>query len=505
MQQAYGTVPANEDAPLVRDDGASSDEFSAVEAGSVTADSTAAACPTPMADDPFGAEKEGEPMVVCPYLFEELDVWLTQPGSNSPTLFFRAAQAACVAWGLALLAGTFATPGLQDAWEASDPLLALGLVLLFISIGVLVPLRLDELRTTIRGGPADNGRLTQLGAGSALIPSGKAKALRKLPMPAGNPMMDFKNWVIPLLFCGPSLCTGWGLQSPAQNRFTAAIMFMKIIAAGPLRQVGPVTLRTATALIGARIEAITQAAEVEAQTAGQDEPPAVWERTVVEPCRQMIGEMRLLSEGWGRAVVLGWAGQLANAGGNLCVALSPCVAELLGKLGEHIGAPWLVYALQGMLIFRAVVLTPHAALAIAAAPAEVSTAADMLKEKLNDIRISDFSRETDDKISILERALANCNDGQGVGFHVMGTVIDKKMLNRIALKLYGLIAAAVPVVLAYSLFSAHKSDGLGPCDALTPDQVGALVAKLSAVSAAGGDGNCSVANLTIAEVLNMPM
>ena len=131
--------------------------------------------------------------------------------------------------------------------------------------------------------------------------------------------------------------------------------------------------------------------------------------------------------------------------------------------------------------------------------------ADTLKEKLNDIRISDFSPETDDKISILERALANCNDGQGVGFHVMGTVIDKKMLNRIALKLYGLIAAAVPVVLAYSLFSAHKSDGLGPCDALTPEQVGALVAKLSAVSAAGGDGNCSVANLTIAEVLNMPM
>eukprot|EP01046_Picozoa_sp_COSAG06_P061577 COSAG06_NODE_13564_length_1244_cov_1.457642_1_plen_59_part_00 len=46
MQQAYGTVPANEDVPLVRDDGASSDDFSAVEAGSVTASSNAeAACP----------------------------------------------------------------------------------------------------------------------------------------------------------------------------------------------------------------------------------------------------------------------------------------------------------------------------------------------------------------------------------------------------------------------------------------------------------------------------
>ena len=323
-------------------------------------------------------------------------------------------------------------------------------------------------------------------------------------MPKKHPLTDLKWWVGALLFCGPLLYTGWGLQSPAQNRLTAAISFFYAITAVPLLPVGTVTLRTATALIGARIEAITQAAEVEAQTAGQDEPPAVWERTVVEPCRQMIGEMRLLSEGWGRAVVLGWAGQLANAGGNLCVALSPCVAELLGKLGEHIGAPWLVYALQGMLIFRAVVLTPHAALAIAAAPAEVSTAADTLKEKLNGIRISDFSRETDDKIVILERALANGNNGQGVGFCVMGTVIDKKMLNHIALKLYGLITAAVPLVLAYSTFSAGKSGGLGPYDALTQEQAAALMAKLStAASAGGGDGNYSVANLTIAEVLSM--
>eukprot|EP01046_Picozoa_sp_COSAG06_P000275 COSAG06_NODE_7_length_38054_cov_37.302569_37_plen_170_part_00 len=131
--------------------------------------------------------------------------------------------------------------------------------------------------------------------------------------------------------------------------------------------------------------------------------------------------------------------------------------------------------------------------------------ADTLKEKLNDIRISDFSPETDDKISILERALANCNDEQGVGFLVMGTVIDKKMLDHIKLKLYGYVTAAAPLFLAYSTFSAGKSDGFGPCDALTPEQVGTSVAKLSAVAATGGDGNCSVANLTTAEVLSMPV
>ena len=62
--------------------------------------------------------------------------------------------------------------------------------------------------------------------------------------------------------------------------------------------------------------------------------------------------------------------------------------------------------------------------------------------------------------------------------------------------------AAAPLFLAYSTFSAGKSDGFGPCDALTPEQVGTLVAKLSAVTT-GGDGNCAVANLTIAEVLSM--
>lgn len=65
----------------------------------------------------------------------------------------------------------------------------------------------------------------------------------------------------------------------------------------------------------------------------------------------------------------------------------------------------------------------------------------------------------------------------------MGTVIDKKMLNHIAPKFYGLAAAVVPLGLAYSTFAARKSDVLRPCDALTPEQVGspALVAKLCAV------------------------
>jgi hypothetical protein len=62
---------------------------------------------------------------VCPFLFEDLDAMLTNEADGSPTLFYYGCVAGCVALALACLAGTFATPGLPEAWAASDPLLGL--------------------------------------------------------------------------------------------------------------------------------------------------------------------------------------------------------------------------------------------------------------------------------------------------------------------------------------------------------------------------------------------
>ena len=75
-------------------------------------------------------------------------------------------------------------------------------------------------------------------------------------------------------------------------------------------------------------------------------------------------------------------------------------------------------------------------LSLLAAPAALSTACDDLKEKLNAVRISDLSPEIDARLIILERAMANVNHGQGVGFDVKGIVVDKKMLTLMAVKLY---------------------------------------------------------------------
>eukprot|EP01043_Picozoa_sp_COSAG02_P084789 COSAG02_NODE_22559_length_748_cov_1.084746_1_plen_170_part_01 len=112
-------------------------------------------------------------MVVCPFLFEELDAMLTRP-DGAPTIYFHAVVATSVAMGLAMLTGTFCTPGLLHAWEASDPLLALGLVFFGIVCTVLLPLVLGDMRGTIHGA-TDGGLLLRLGAGNALIPTDKEK------------------------------------------------------------------------------------------------------------------------------------------------------------------------------------------------------------------------------------------------------------------------------------------------------------------------------------------
>ena len=84
-----------------------------------------------------------------------------------------------------------------------------------------------------------------------------------------------------------------------------------------------------------------------------------------------------------------------------------------------------------------------------------------------------------------------------------GTVVDKSMLKQIGIKLYGLVGALVPAILAYSAFSTNKTAQLGVCKGLTPEQAAALVMKLSIATSSDGDDNCAMTNLTVAEVLGM--
>ena len=100
--------------------------------------------------DPEQVE-EPTAVVVCPFLFEDLDAVLTNEADGSPTLFHYGCVAGCVVLAPALLAGTFFTPGLPVAWAAGDPLLGLAVVAFALIWGVGVPMLLAETRRTCRG------------------------------------------------------------------------------------------------------------------------------------------------------------------------------------------------------------------------------------------------------------------------------------------------------------------------------------------------------------------
>jgi hypothetical protein len=503
MQHTYGVVPEDggETPPLLLHTGPGGGDHAQLDA-SLDAAAAPSLLDDAAAETTTSSGSEEVRMVVCPFLFKSLDAILTLPDGSpdgSPTWFFYLAVSTGPAISLALLAGLFMFPGLLDAWEANDKLLAVGLLCLVVLDSVAVPMQLFNVRSIIHG-----GLLPKLGADATFIPADKEKALRRVPMPS----MKTRPLLAVYICFGSFIYTGWGLQSPTQNRLTAVVVIVYLSTAYELAMTAPtVTLRTATALIGARIQAITNAVEIEAESDGQDISREKWERTVIGPIRQVIREMKMLSKGWERTVELGWAFALLQSGAFMCLFLSPALASeisshekvlmvFLGELlGVHIDFPWVRYALQGWFLIYAVYLMPVMALDIAGAPAEVSTDADVLKETLNKIRINDFSTETHEKVFILECALANCNDGQGVGFCVRGIVIDTKMLNKLKFQLYSALTTAIPVALTFSTLGVDKTDdGFGSCEALKPEQIETLRLWVSAVS--GGIGNCSLTNLT---------
>jgi hypothetical protein len=209
-----------------------------------------------------GRQQEDEELttavVVCPFLFEDLDAMLTNEADGSPTLFYYGCVAGSVALAPALLAGTFFTPGLPEAWAAGDPLLGLGLVAFALIWGVGYPMLLAEARRTCRGA-AGGGPLPQLGAGTAPISAKKERALRKVDKLFGlrkDAATVAKN--LPLVLLGlPSLIMGWGLHSPMQNRLTAAA-WIAIVPTAAVSFPWVVTLKTATALIATRIATVAE-------------------------------------------------------------------------------------------------------------------------------------------------------------------------------------------------------------------------------------------------------
>ena len=116
---------------------------------------------------------------------------------------------------------------------------------------------------------------------------------------------------------------------------------------------------------------------------------------------------------------------------------------------------------------------------------------------MNKVRIHDLNREIDKRLIILERAMANVNHGQGVGFEVFGFVINKKQLKQIGLKIGALSWAAFTAILAYSAYgSASSAVATGQCELSS--------VEVSMVQSVMQQRNVSCSyNMTLESILNV--
>jgi hypothetical protein len=163
-----------------------------------------------------------------------------------------------------------------------DPLLAGGLVMMAMELGVLSTLTLLELRRTLRSG--EGSLLGRLGVGSQRI-SAKADArLQKVSLAGvaggyGTPrhLLELVPLLLPLGFV---LVTGAGVHERWYNRLSAVALLLGFGIAWGLPPVWIVTLKVATTLCEAKIAEIAGAVGRQVDTDTDGLSDAEWDANV---------------------------------------------------------------------------------------------------------------------------------------------------------------------------------------------------------------------------------
>ena len=92
------------------------------------------------------------------------------------------------------------------------------------------------------------------------------------------------------------------------------------------------------------------------------------------------------------------------------------------------------------------------------------------------------------------------NNGQGLGFVLGGTVLDKRALKSAAVKLYGALSAAITLLATVNTPAAEPTSasagGDEPC-ALSATQRSVIQAAFG-----GANSTCSYTNVSLASILN---
>ena len=159
--------------------------------------------------------------------------------------------------------------------------------------------------------------------------------------------------------------------------------------------------------------------------AGPGEEAAVWREEIVKPVFRLAQvTMPTLSAGWGRSLA-------ALATGCLMGVLSLVFALLIGAGDALQRVAWCIMILMFSVL----------PLGLALEPARASSKCDRLVDSLNQVSLNELEENRDLWMS-LDRTITTwnrTNRGQGVGFVVGGTVVDKRKLRSMAVLLYSFL------------------------------------------------------------------
>ena len=358
-------------------------------------------------------------------------------GANGQTTkLFWAQVVAQVLVAIHFWTGTVVLPGVVEGVMEQDYLCIFGSTANFFLIMTCVVL-MFEVRSTVDA--RNSGPLAQVGVGHIQITSERAKTLQKLrnmehPKSISH---SIPGYAIPtVVFVGLAVA-GWGAQeSRLFNRMSALFfipgMLLLNLSSG---NVFAMSVKSAMTVVAQQVEDVTRAVNVKSAITEEE-----WERSVSAPARRLVSVLRTLSEAYGKGVLLTTCMgclfflQLLNV-------WSPTTQRNIARAG----VPWLGIAIAFCMTSFVSIMIPNFMYDNLSGPAEISTMCDRLNEALSTLRVEDPSAETDERVTRLKRALQGVNNGNGIGFVLLGTVVNKRMLNQIASAVVGVVLFVLPL------------------------------------------------------------
>ena len=202
------------------------------------------------------------------------------------------------------------------------------------------------------------------------------------------------------------------------------------------------SLKLACALVRAKIRKISRAIEGELESTAVDMTDAEWDAEVAQPCKKLVDDMEILSEHFGPIAICSCAFPLFGIPTVNCLSQSPFGSTLPDRgLGT--------YSSTIFYVFMCVMLTicVYFPYNVISGPAGVSTEADHMLMKLNAIRMHDLSHDVHQRVYILETALNNINNMQGVGFEMLGIVVNRRLLRKVVVQMWAAGAFMLPILL----------------------------------------------------------